>query len=80
MLYELFDCKLKSILTNIVEEPKILLAKLIKLGSWIAFVFRIILSAPALRRDLISSIDLTPPPTVIGIKKAENENAIYNGH
>ena len=33
MLYELFDCKLKSILTNIVEEPKILLAKLIKLGS-----------------------------------------------
>ena len=49
-------------------EPKRLVDSATKSGFKIADVFIPILSAPEFKRFLISSHDLTPPPTVRGIK------------
>ena len=59
---------LASTATTIHCDPNLSAASFTKLGFSTAEVFMLTLSAPDLKSFLISSIFLTPPPTVRGIK------------
>ena len=61
-------CLIASILTTIVDDPKVLEATLMNSGFPIAAVLIETLSAPALKILEISLISRIPPPTVSGIK------------